>query len=1092
MPSLIDRLQGEFYDGDMARGDIYHDSGRIKISKIGTGGVIARAQGSQSQSYRVEIDYWGAEYGEITAYCDCQRFEDGAFCKHLWALFRELENYPEIDLPEGCVLYGECEPSVDVGAPLRHGKRGKKLSAGPQWKQQLASTSVTRMSPSFAADPSSNRNAQRPTQLWFVIELSDLGRSRMPIRTYVSHIKTDGQWGARKKTLPNPNGFEGDIDPDDSHSYALLGKVPVSQGYYEPSSYALEFQTQILDETLRALCKNGRFGWSLESGQKLGEFYPVAYDDGGAWKFSIRVAKKNSQNVTVQPLLVRQREEDAPNEERNLEQIVGVCESGVVLFREQVGIIQPGSLTAISAWQKIGNLEVPLKELDDLLIEFSQHAACQNVQFDAQLKISSSETSAVPRLKLASPAERPDYLDAEVFLCIGDEEIPFGSDQQAVWNSTQRTFLQRDFEQEKRCREQLASLPFQEIKDYEIGAGLVSRVQIHRKHLVDAVTKLSGEGWEVVADGSRIRQPGNFDLRVESGEDWFDLHGDFKFDEKSGSLPEILKALHKGEKFIVLDDGSKGILPDEWLARFGKLTSAGETQDEGIRFRSNQALLLDAMLSEQENVSFDRSFTSWCKKLNSFSGVKPTDATKGFTGTLREYQKQGLGWLKFLQNFNLGGCLADDMGLGKTIQILAMLEQRRSRRLKKGEQRKPSIVVVPKSLVFNWKDEAERFTPKLRFLDYTGAERKKLALDKEDFDVLITTYGTLRNDIDRLREFDFDYAILDEAQAIKNPKSHAAKACRLLASDHRLAMTGTPVENRLGDLWSLFDFLNPGMLSTAAIKSFTSKENQTKNLKALSRGLQPFILRRTKKEVLTELPEKTEQILSCEMSPKQAKIYKGLREHYRVHLAKKVKEEGLEKSKIHVLEALLRLRQVACDPRLVDQESKVKGAKIEMLMEQLEELIAEGHKVLVFSQFTSLLGLVRNELKQAKVNFEYLDGQTRKRAECVKRFQETPDCPIFLISLKAGGHGLNLTAADYVFILDPWWNPAVEAQAIDRAHRMGQQNRVTAYKMISKDSVEDKILKLQQSKRNIADAVIRADEGLLKELSASDLQMLFT
>jgi SNF2 family DNA or RNA helicase len=333
--------------------------------------------------------------------------------------------------------------------------------------------------------------------------------------------------------------------------------------------------------------------------------------------------------------------------------------------------------------------------------------------------------------------------------------------------------------------------------------------------------------------------------------------------------------------------------------------------------------------------------------------------------------------------------------------------------------------------------------------------------------------------------------ILDEAQAVKNPGAQVTKAARLLKGDHRLAMTGTPVENHLGDLWSLFDFLNPGMLGSTTASQFTGQEDQGRRLSALSNALRPFILRRTKQQVLTELPEKTEQTLVCEMLPKQRKLYNELRDHYRAALNKKIEADGIKRSKIQVLEALLRLRQVACDPRLVDPKQKTQGAKIEHLLAQLSELLQEGHKVLVFSQFTTLLGLVRKELEKTGIAYEYLDGKTRNRAECVKRFQEDADCQVFLISLKAGGHGLNLTSANYVFILDPWWNPAVEAQAIDRAHRMGQANPVTAYRFIAKDTVEDKIIKLQESKRELADAIVSADSSLISNLSMADLRLLF-
>ena len=386
----------------------------------------------------------------------------------------------------------------------------------------------------------------------------------------------------------------------------------------------------------------------------------------------------------------------------------------------------------------------------------------------------------------------------------------------------------------------------------------------------------------------------------------------------------------------------------------------------------------------------------------------------------------------------------------------------------------------------------------MRIANYTGTDRRTNldeALADKGFDVLLTTYGTMRRDIADLSQIEFDYAILDESQAIKNSKAQCAKSSRLLRADHRLAMTGTPIENHLGELWSLFEFLNPGMLGGST--NFAKLTNQKKNnqedrdatLNALSKAIQPFMLRRTKEQVLTDLPPKTEQTLYCDMLPSQKKAYNELKEYYRVKLAKKVETDGIGRSKIQVLEALLRLRQVACDPRLVDKDSKP-GAKLELLGQQIAGIASEGHKVLVFSQFTSFLALAKEQFDSQGICYEYLDGKSSNRAASVKRFQEDDSVSAFLISIKAGGHGLNLTAAEYVFLLDPWWNPAVEAQAIDRAHRMGQQNPVIAYRMICRGTVEEKIVSLQQSKRDLADKIIRSDESLIRSMTADDLQIL--
>jgi SNF2 family DNA or RNA helicase len=514
----------------------------------------------------------------------------------------------------------------------------------------------------------------------------------------------------------------------------------------------------------------------------------------------------------------------------------------------------------------------------------------------------------------------------------------------------------------------------------------------------------------------------------------------------------LLEAVRRNDGFVQLDDGSRGVVPQDWVERYGYLARLGIAGEENLRFSRSQVLLLDALLAEQDQVTTDRGFEQFRRKLTSFDGVKPRGEPRGFRGTLRDYQKDGHGWLHFLREFGFGGCLADDMGLGKTIQVLALLQSRRVRRLGPDEELRPSIVVVPKSLVFNWIEEARRFTPQLEILDYTGVGREHRRREAERYDM----------------------------------------ASRLINAEHRLAMTGTPVENHLRELWSLFEFLNPGLLGRSSVFEALGKNGSDEKTRSmLARALRPFLLRRTKDQVLTELPKKTEQTLHCVLSARDREAYDELREYYRASLAERIERDGVNKSRVHVLEALLRLRQAACHPGLLDAEQRAEpSAKLEALFGHVEEIVEEGHKALVFSQFTSLLAIVREELDRRGTTYEYLDGKTRNRAERVMRFQNDASCPLFLVSLKAGGQGLNLTAADYVYILDPWWNPAVEAQAIDRAHRIGQERRVFAYRLIARDTVEEKIVELQASKRELADAIVSGDAGPLASLTADDVRLL--
>ena len=707
------------------------------------------------------------------------------------------------------------------------------------------------------------------------------------------------------------------------------------------------------------------------------------------------------------------------------------------------------------------------------------------------LKLDEVDLPPTPCLTVRTPRQNwgSDNLIAELeFDYDGARVSSFPPGRMAV-QTDQRRAIRRDVRAENRAKERLDELGFRETKDFRVEPGTM---EVSPKKVPAATRDLVLEGWRVEAEGILYRPASDFKLAVSTGIDWFELSGQVNFGTQTLPLPEILAAARRGDTIIALGDGSMGMLPEDWLKKYGLLADLGSaTEDDTLRFGKAQAGLLDALLAAQPGSKCDSAFTKVRKQLHAFEGVEPLEAPPGFQGELRPYQREGLGWLDYLRSFDFGGILADDMGLGKTIQVLALLQRRRQRRQSKG----PSLIVVPRSLVFNWMMESAKFTPKLRVLDYTGPNRHALRETFKKYDLIVTTYGTLRSDIVELSEMTFDYAILDEAQAIKNAESQAAKAARLLKARHRLAMSGTPIENHLGELWSIFEFLNPGMLGTATVfkKNAGGASGQDEGARQLlAKALRPFILRRTKKEVVKDLPDKVELTLSCDLEPAQRKIYEDLRAHYRSALLR-TDAKTVAGSKIEVLEALLRLRQAACHPGLLDPARiDEPSAKLDMLLPQLAEVVEEGHKVLVFSQFTSFLAIVKKRLDAEKLPYEYLDGRTRDRQERVENFQTNPDIPIFLISLKAGGLGLNLTAAEYVYLLDPWWNPAVEAQAIDRSHRIGQTRNVFAYRLIARDTVEQKILDLQQKKRDLADAILNADNRVIQGLTRDDLEFLLS
>jgi len=617
-------------------------------------------------------------------------------------------------------------------------------------------------------------------------------------------------------------------------------------------------------------------------------------------------------------------------------------------------------------------------------------------------------------------------------------------------------------------------------------------VLVPRSRLDGSVSQLAADGWTVEVSGRRYRPAGSVAWHVSSGIDWFELSATIDFGGVVAELPALLAALAGGARSLTLADGSLGILPESFAAEMEPFTALAQKHDGRLRYGRIQLALLDALLASQPRARVDEAFERLRDELARGERPEAADEPEGFNGTLRHYQRVGLGWLAFLERMAIGGCLADDMGLGKTIQVLAMLLGRQAAMREAGIVHRPSLVVVPKSLVFNWIDEARRFAPTLRVLNHTGNAR---ATDPAAFaahDIVITTYGTLRRDVLVHRATEFDYVVLDEAQSIKNAASQAAKACRLLRARHRLALTGTPVENHIGELWSIFEFLNPGQLGSATrLRTFLAEGRGSAEV--VARAVRPYLLRRTKAQVLDDLPEKTEQTLFVELGTRQRAAYDELREHYRQELAGRIGRLGIGRTRIAVLEALLRLRQTACHPGLVDaQRIDEPSAKVDVLLEQLAEVLDEGHKALVFSQFTSFLAIVRRRLDERGTVYEYLDGRTTDRQARVARFQEDPDCRLFLVSLKAGGQGLNLTAADYIYILDPWWNPAVEAQAVDRAHRIGQTRRVFAYRLIARDTVEEKIVALQDRKRELAESIVRADESVIGSLTAEDVELLFS
>ena len=859
-------------------------------------------------------------------------------------------------------------------------------------------------------------------------------------------------------------------------------------GYYAPRSSNFLLHHALAEAVVPLLCGSGRCFLQTVASE---ECPPLQLDKESAWEFRLNVrADEAHTHYVLTGSLCRGQDCEL------LSSPTMLVTGGWVFWPDRAArLIDHGAFPWISLLRRQGEVRVPVRQADELLERLLRAPFVPPMDVPAELAYQEVRVAPRPYLRIRKPNYRwnDDMLTAELRFEYEGHLVGASSEERGAYLKESRRLILRDPAAEGAAAERLKSLGLRR-DSYSRGDDL----PLPSKHLPRVVAALVAEGWNVEADGSLYRRAGSFEVAVSSGIDWFELHGAADFGGVTASLPQLLAALRRGEQTVRLDDGTLGIVPEEWLKKFGLLAGVATVEKDHLRFKLTQAGFLDALLASQPEATCDVTFSRVREVLRRFERIEPLDTPSGFVGILRPYQRDGLGWLHFLQRFGFGGCLADDMGLGKTVQVLALLESRRQLRAEKpgGTDRPaPSLVVVPRSLIFNWRQEASRFTPSLRVLDHTGTGRTKGRADHfDEYDLILTTYGTLRRDAAHLKDVPFDYVVFDESQAIKNAGTASAKAARLLRARHRLCLSGTPIENHLGELWSQFEVLNPGMLGAspalaAGANGKGGPDEPTRQL--LARAMRPFILRRTKSQVAADLPEKTEQTLHCELKAAQRKQYDELRDHYRKALLSRVTRDGMNKAKIQILEALLRLRQAAIHPGLIDKARAAEpSAKLEALLPRLRELVEEGHKALVFSQFTSMLSIVRSRLDGEQIRYEYLDGRTRDRQNRVDRFQNDLGCGLFLISLKAGGLGLNLTAAEYVFLLDPWWNPAVEAQAIDRAHRIGQQRQVFAYRLIARDTVEDRILELQQSKRSLADAIINADNALIRDLSREDLELL--
>jgi superfamily II DNA or RNA helicase len=1115
--SLAKLFESKFRGDIRFRGAAYVQAERVAVTRVLSDELYAIVR--DGVEFHTQLS---RQNGELRMFCSCVgdgNTRDPA-CKHLWATLLAVD---EGQLLSSGARPGHIPPFVhevvpslldtpfadedeeggDVYVPsATRSAAVSSTTAAPSTKSPVLRTVAlrdwevklkelkTRMVPTAT---SGEAGESREREIFYEVDVEESMKSEMlVIQTSQRQIRASGQWGKLKPLKVRPGKLEEIEAQDDRQILAyLIGGTPDRSGWFAQQAefqsalfrYRLPFELCTL--LLPLMCKTERLRFLGDEEKKTPH---LTWDEGHAWTLCMALRSDKVEESEKWKLAGELRRGE---EVLTLNDVRVIVPGGLVIYENVISRVDDfGAFDWVRLLRSEQNIAVSASEQKELVDQLLDMPTLPQLDLPQELRLEEVKATPQPSLTLKSPRTkgwRHERLTGVVEFDYEGAVVPGASSQWAIVQRERGRCILRDRDRESGSWAQLKEAGFRRLLDHR---QTLHDVEIPVGDLANAVRKLMPCGWSVKADGKQIRQGTALQFRVRTGIDWFELGGDADFDGIKASFPELLAALKRGDNTIRLDDGSLGILPEDWLQQYGMLAGLGAVEEDHLRFSATQVGLLDALLEDEASVEVDAKFLEIRDKLRSFEGVAPGDEPQGFKGTLRPYQKEGLGWLRFLQDFHFGGCLADDMGLGKTVQLLALLLER-----SRVPNSRPSLIVVPKSLMFNWVQEIQRFTPELTYVEYTGLQRAELRDELAKTNIVLTTYGTLRRDVVQLRDVQFDYAVLDEAQTIKNAMSQVAKACRLVKAEYRLALSGTPIENHLGDLWSIFEFLNPGMLGRSAAfrtHALDGKDNQSRLM--LAKGIRPFVLRRTKREVAADLPDKFEETIFCQMGKRQRALYSELREHYRDSLLGLVKTQGMNKSRMHVLEALLRLRQAACHPALLDRETTEEPfAKLDILVPQIEELIEEGHKSLVFSQFTSMLSILKEHLDKKGIPYVYLDGKTRNRKQVVEQFQNDPDTKVFLISLKAGGLGLNLTAAEYVFLLDPWWNPAVEAQAIDRAHRVGQTRQVFAYRLICKDTVEEKILELQKQKRELADAILQAEDGsVLENLTAEDLEHLLS
>lgn len=1029
------------------RGNQYFKEGRVHLQKAEEDWIKGIVSGAQE--YDVEII---ADTNRFRVFCSCPHFARGEACKHLWAAARQAD-----------FLLAKRESS------------GEHLPMEVTWR-------------TFVTIPERNtgKDFPNPGECCPYYRLDFLSGD-WRLLAWQRYICKDGRQGKRAAAI-NHNVLDNEDLPE---SDQLILSTCISADH---SSMMLERTGIVLDlpyisYLLPFLARTGRCSLSLQGREvagslSLGEPYTAEIVYEGSQE------DKNSGSIRLFPRIVLGGKR------------VELTDVSIFISAEPILFVYEGALHALPdvPWEAVrernASVSVPEEELPEMMQVLADTSRLERVHLPQGFN-PEQITGAAPNPRLVLELLE-EYIRGQVYFDYEGLSVSADNSQDHLFDRPNWRLISRWREEEDAHLKNLRSKGFEPDEksfwSYPFEGDIAG-----------VLRGLNALGWELEGKNRKPVRGGAFgNIRVQSGEDWFDLQGEVDFGEDVFiPLPEALEAYRRGQHMITLDDGSFGVLPEKWLAengfplflgnRVAETDGKKDKEGEKLRFSRAQGALLASIDQRDVQIETDPDFSRLCEKIQSFEGIKDKPAPKGLQATLRDYQIDGLSWLQFLREFGLGGILADDMGLGKTIQVLAQLLAE-----KEGGNLGQSLIVAPTSLALNWIQEADNFTPDLSLHLHAGTYRMDSVQRWEAADIIVTTYTLLRMDIELFCSKKFDYIVLDESQAIKNANTQTAQCTRKLNGNSKLCLTGTPLENHARELWSQMEFLNPGILGS--VKGFESlfdeqQKVDEKSLAKFHKCIRPFLLRRSKEEVIQDLPPKMEKVVNCEMTSEQKRMYEQVRDHFRSALLSKVEEKGMAKSKMYILEGLLRLRQIACHPVLAGAEANAASGKLQELKSHVLEVIASGHKALVFSQFTRFLSLIKKGLEAEGVEYCYLDGRTppKRRQKRVEKFQSPHGPSVFLISIKAGGTGLNLTAADYVFIADPWWNPAVEMQAVDRTHRIGQNKKVFTYRLVTNGTVEEKIRALQEQKQELVRSVLQgSSSSVVRNLSREDLQVLFS